>query len=76
VTYDCPGVAGAPCNCGYQLTPVSYGSGANYTVQKGDTLYSIARRHGTTVNAIMAANGMTNPDHIRSGQTLRMPGTR
>ncbi len=50
--------------------------GSNYTVRLGDTLYSIARRYGTTVNAIMAANGLTNPDRIRSGQTLRMPGTR
>jgi LysM repeat protein len=64
------------CNCGYEVTPVPYGSDSNYTVQKGDTLYSMARRYGTSVNAIMAANGMTDPDHIRSGQSLRIPGTR
>ena len=48
----------------------------SYTVQKGDTLYSLARRYGTTVSAIMAANGLTDADRIRSGQSLRMPGTR
>ena len=75
-TCNCPGTAGAPCNCGFKLTPVPHAWGSDYTVRLGDTLYSIARRYGTTVNAIMAANGLTNPDRIRSGQTLRMPGTR
>ncbi len=69
----CPGVAGAPCNCDYRLTPGPYGRGSYYVVLKGDTLYSLARRWGTTVNAIMAANGLTDPNRIRSGQTLRMP---
>ena len=32
-----------------------------YTVQRGDTLYSIAYRHGTTVSAIAAANNIYNP---------------
>ncbi len=31
-------------------------SDVNYTVRWGDTLYSIARRYGTTVQAIMVAN--------------------
>ena len=66
----------APCNCGFKLTPMPYAWGSDYTVRLGDTMYSIAHRYGTTVNAIMAANGLTNPDRIRSGQTLRMPGTR
>jgi LysM repeat protein len=45
-----------------------------YTVQRGDTLYSIARRYGTTVEAIAAANGIANPSRIRVGQTLTIPG--
>ena len=47
---------------------------AYYTVQWGDTLYSIARRYGTTVQAIAAANGITNPSLIRVGQVLCIPG--
>ena len=43
-----------------------------YTVRRGDTLYSIARRYGTTVDAIMAANGLTD-SQIRVGQQLRIP---
>jgi LysM repeat protein len=45
-----------------------------YTVQRGDTLYSIARRYGTTVEAIAAANGIANPSRIRVGQTLTISG--
>jgi LysM repeat protein len=45
-----------------------------YTVQRGDTLYSIARRYGSTVEAIAAANSIANPSLIRVGQTLTIPG--
>ena len=44
-----------------------------YTVQRGDTLYSIARRYGTTVTAIAQANGILNPAYIRVGQVLLIP---
>jgi LysM repeat protein len=43
-----------------------------YVVQRGDTLYSIARRYGTTVEAIASANGIANPSLIQVGQTLRI----
>jgi LysM repeat protein len=55
-------------------TVPSSGTTATYTVQRGDTLYSIARRYGTTVEAIAAANGIANPSRIRVGQTLTIPG--
>ena len=45
-----------------------------YVVQPGDTLYSIARRFGTTVWAIARANGIANPNSIRRGQRLIIPG--
>jgi peptidoglycan-N-acetylglucosamine deacetylase len=50
------------------------GTGGEYTVQAGDTLYSIARRYGTTVEAIQSANGIVNPSLIRVGQKLIIPG--
>ncbi len=43
-----------------------------YTVQFGDTLFSIARRFGTSVQAIMQANGLTTTN-IRVGQQLIIP---
>ncbi len=46
---------------------------ATYVVQSGDTLFSIATRHGTSVAALMQANGLYNY-WIYVGQTLRIPG--
>jgi len=43
-----------------------------YVVRYGDTLYSIARRYGTTVEAIKTANGL-NSNVIQAGQRLRIP---
>ena len=45
----------------------------NYTVQGGDTLGAIARRHGTNVEALQRLNGLADPNHIRVGQSLRLP---
>lgn len=45
----------------------------HYIVQHGDTLGNIAYKHGTTVHAIMATNGLTNPDLIHAGQKLIIP---
>jgi len=45
-----------------------------HVVVWGDTLYSIARRYETTVNAIMEANNLDNPSYIYRGQRLAIPG--
>jgi len=44
-----------------------------YVVQQGDTLSGLAEDFGTTVEEIMAANGLTDPNAIQSGQTLIIP---
>ncbi|MFN8528066.1 MAG: LysM peptidoglycan-binding domain-containing protein [Anaerolineae bacterium] len=49
------------------------GSGDLYTVQSGDTLYAIALRFGTTVNAIVQANNLANADSLQVGQQLVIP---
>ncbi|WP_373690550.1 LysM peptidoglycan-binding domain-containing protein [Sphingobium sp. DEHP117] len=51
----------------------SSGKLRTYTVRKGDTLSHIARRHGVRSDALARANNIKNPDHIRAGQTLRIP---
>jgi LysM repeat protein len=43
-----------------------------YVVQSGDTLYSIARRFGATVDAVKAANGLSS-NSITPGQQLIIP---
>ncbi len=44
-----------------------------HVVKAGDTPSAIARRYGSTVDAIMAANGIRNPRSLRIGQTLVVP---
>ena len=43
-----------------------------YTVQPGDTLYSVARRYGVDPKAVARENGMTNPNQLRVGQRIRL----
>ncbi len=45
-----------------------------YTVQPGDYLSRIASRFGTTVTALVQANGIVNPNLIYVGQVLNIPG--
>ncbi len=43
-------------------------------VKSGDTLIRIAQRLDTSVDALVKANGIRNPDRIYVGQTLYAPG--
>jgi LysM repeat protein len=43
-----------------------------HTVQRGDTLYSLAARYGTTIDAIIAENRLRSPRSLRAGQTLTL----
>jgi len=57
--------------------PVYAGSspcGGSVTVANGDTLYKIAQRCGTSVNALKLANQLSNINKISVGQVLLMPG--
>lgn len=45
-----------------------------YTVQPGEWFYAIARKCGVTPQALLAANPGMNPNVLRPGQTLNMPG--
>jgi LysM repeat protein len=53
--------------------PAPASGGITYTVVKGDTLAAIARRSGTTVEAITAANNLSSP-RLAIGQSLYLPG--
>lgn len=44
-----------------------------YVVQLGDTLSSIAKKFGVSVNAIIDANSISNPNRIYVGQELAIP---
>ncbi|MCP2637140.1 LysM peptidoglycan-binding domain-containing protein [Microbacterium sp. HD4P20] len=47
---------------------------ASYTVQHGDTVSAIAKRHGVSTHAVLAANGLGWSSIIFPGQTLALPG--
>lgn len=44
-----------------------------YIIQSGDSLYGIAQRFSTTVEALMAANSISGDGRIIAGQTLLIP---
>lgn len=47
-----------------------------YVVQRGDTLYGVARRYGTTVADLIYANQLQTPDILSVGQALVIPVER
>ncbi len=47
-----------------------------HRVRQGDTLGAIARHYGTSVEALMAANGLRRGSLLRIGQQLRIPPRR
>lgn len=54
--------------------PAASHAGGEYRVQRGDTLASIARRHGTDYPTLARLNGLRPPYTIYPGQRLRLPG--
>lgn len=53
---------------------VSAQGGTTHLVQPGDNLYRLALEYGVTIEAIMAANDITNQHSIMAGQELVIPG--
>lgn len=46
-----------------------------HVIQPGETLSHIARRYGVGVQGLAAANGLANPNRIRAGERLIVPGS-
>jgi LysM repeat protein len=62
----------APASVGPTVAPTAV-EGEVYTVRPGDTLSTIAQRNGVTVNDLIRANNLTNPDRLNVGQQLIIP---
>lgn len=57
------------------IVPVELPSGTgHYIVQENDTLAAIAVNHGVTVEQLVQANSLPDPDQVYVGQILVIPG--
>ena len=54
-------------------TTTVYKPPITYVVQRGDTLFGIAVNFQVDMQALMALNGITNPDRVDAGVKLTMP---
>lgn len=59
---------------GLRVQASAPGAAASVTVQRGETLSAIARRHHTTATAIAQANNLKPPYGVQAGQKLTIPG--
>jgi N-acetylmuramoyl-L-alanine amidase len=62
-----PATAAAPA-------PTTMAGDLVHVVVRGQTLTGIARQYGSTIAAIVQANGIANPSFLRVGQRLTIPG--
>jgi LysM repeat protein len=65
--------AGASATPSPSVAPTPGATPLVYVVQRGDQLGRIAQSFGVTLQAIQAANGITNPNLIVTGQKLVIP---
>ncbi|OHD76959.1 MAG: hypothetical protein A3J97_03955 [Spirochaetes bacterium RIFOXYC1_FULL_54_7] len=56
------------------VAPVLAANPLTHVVQKGETLYGIARQYGLAVDAIMAANNIKDASKVQTGSRLLIPG--
>jgi resuscitation-promoting factor RpfA len=67
-----PGKSAAPAARKASAPASAKKAGGSYVVKRGDTLGKIAKAHGTSVKALVAANRLANPNVLRVGATLHV----
>jgi murein DD-endopeptidase MepM/ murein hydrolase activator NlpD len=55
------------------IAALTTGCGYYYTVKKGDTIYSIARKYDVDQNELMRQNGIKDPTRLQVGTKLKIP---
>lgn len=64
--------ASAPALAPKPSAPKASAKAETHKVAAGDTLFGIAKKHGTTVSVLLQANGLAQGSIIYPGQTLRL----
>jgi membrane-bound lytic murein transglycosylase D len=57
-----------------QAAAPAAGGDGTHRVRPGETLSRVAARYGTSVDALVALNGLSSPDRLTPGQRLRVRG--
>jgi membrane-bound lytic murein transglycosylase D len=55
--------------------PIRTASSGKHRVRRGDTLWSIAKSHGVSLDRLATTNGLNRNGTLTIGQTLKIPGT-
>lgn len=55
--------------------PVRKSASGKHRVRRGDTLWSIAKTHGVSLDRLASTNGLNRDGTLTVGQTLKIPGT-
>jgi membrane-bound lytic murein transglycosylase D len=55
--------------------PLRKSSSGKHRVRRGDTLWSIAKMHGVSLDRLASTNGLNRDGTLTVGQTLKIPGT-
>ena len=55
--------------------PLAAQTPVTHTVGAGETIYAIAKRYGTTTEAVLRANPGLNPARIHAGDKIRLPSS-
>lgn len=56
------------------MRPIKSRTSYQVRIRQGDTLWDIARKHGTSVQKLVRINGIRNPNALRVGMRLSIPG--
>ena len=54
--------------------PVARSGERTHLVRRGDTLKSLAKRYGVSIQALREANGLSEREPLRTGSALKIPG--
>lgn len=55
------------------INSFSFAADIMHVIEKGDTMYSVSRKYGVSVDELCAANNISNPSKVKLGQKIRIP---